>query len=54
MEEEKNIFSQELITAFEISKKIAKNNSNQVYTASHLLKAMLNRDFSLLKQLESM
>jgi len=54
MEEEKNIFSQELITAFEIAKKIAKNNSNQVYTASHLLKAMLNRDFSLLKQLESM
>jgi ATP-dependent Clp protease ATP-binding subunit ClpB len=54
MEEEKNIFSQELINAFEIAKKIAKNNSNQFYAASHLLKALLNRDFSLLKQLESM
>ncbi len=54
MEEEKNIFSQELIDAFEIAKKIAKNNSNQFYAASHLLKALLNRDFSLLKKLESM
>jgi ATP-dependent Clp protease ATP-binding subunit ClpB len=54
MEEEKNIFSQELESAFEIAKKIAKNNSNQLYGASHLLKALLNRDLSLLKQLESM
>lgn len=52
MEEEKNIFSRELIDAFEIAKKIAKNNSNPFYAASHLLKAVLNRDFSLLKQLE--
>jgi ATP-dependent Clp protease ATP-binding subunit ClpB len=54
MEEEKNIFSKELIDALEIAKKIAKNNSNPFYAASHLLKAVLNRDFSLLKQLEIM
>jgi ATP-dependent Clp protease ATP-binding subunit ClpB len=54
MEEEKNIFSRELIDALEIAKKIAKNNSNPFYAASHLLKAVLNRDFSLLKQLEIM
>lgn len=54
MEEEKNIFSRELIDAFEIAKKIAKNNSNPFYAGSHLLKAILNRDFSLLKQLETM
>ncbi|PZX93692.1 ATP-dependent Clp protease ATP-binding subunit [Flavobacterium aquariorum] len=52
MEEGKNIFSRELIDAFEIAKKIAKNNSNPFYAGSHLLKAILNRDFSLLKQLE--
>ncbi|WJS92797.1 ATP-dependent Clp protease ATP-binding subunit [Flavobacterium johnsoniae] len=51
---EENIFSTELLTAFEIAKKIAKNNSNKYYTASHLLKAILNRDLSLLKLLESM
>jgi ATP-dependent Clp protease ATP-binding subunit ClpB len=54
MEEEKNIFSVELISAFEIAKKIAKNNLNKYYSASHLLKAILNRDLSLLKRLESM
>lgn len=54
MEQEQNIFSAELLTAFEIAKKIAKNNSNQFYSASHLLKAILNRDLSLLKQLETM
>jgi ATP-dependent Clp protease ATP-binding subunit ClpB len=54
MEEEQNVFSAELLTAFEIAKKIAKNNSNQFYSASHLLKAILNRDLSLLKKLEVM
>ncbi|OXB10953.1 type VI secretion system ATPase ClpV [Flavobacterium plurextorum] len=54
MEEEKNIFSTELISAFEIAKKIAKNNVNKYYSASHLLKAILNRDLSLLKRLEIM
>ncbi len=51
--EEKNIFSKELLSAFEIAKKIAKNNSNKFYSASHLLKAILNRDLSLLKRLEA-
>jgi ATP-dependent Clp protease ATP-binding subunit ClpB len=54
MEEEKNIFSAELLSALEIAKKIAKNNSNKYYSASHLLKAILNRDLSLLKRLEAM
>jgi ATP-dependent Clp protease ATP-binding subunit ClpB len=54
MEEEKNIFSVELLSAFEIARKIAKTNSNKYYSAAHLLKAILNRDLSLLKQLETM
>jgi ATP-dependent Clp protease ATP-binding subunit ClpB len=54
MEEEKNIFSVELLSAFEIARKIAKENSNKYYSAAHLLKAILNRDLSLLKQLEAM
>ncbi len=54
MEHKQNIFSTELLTAFEIAKKIAKNNSNKFYSASHLLKAILNRDLSLLKRLETM
>ncbi|WP_427872871.1 AAA family ATPase [Flavobacterium sp. MMS24-S5] len=54
MEEEKNIFSTELLSALEIAKKIAKTNSNKYYSAAHLLKAILNRDLSLLKRLEAM
>ena len=54
MEEEKNVFSAELLSALEIAKKIAKTNSNKFYSASHLLKAILNRDLSLLKRLEAM
>ncbi|MET3027793.1 ATP-dependent Clp protease ATP-binding subunit [Flavobacterium sp. UW10123] len=54
MEEEKNVFSTELLSALEIAKKIAKTNSNKYYSASHLLKAILNRDLSLLKRLETM
>lgn len=54
MKEEKNIFSTELLAALEIAKKIAKNNLNKYYSASHLLKAILNRDLSLLKRLETM
>jgi ATP-dependent Clp protease ATP-binding subunit ClpB len=54
MEEEKNVFSIELLSALEIAKKIAKSNSNKYYSASHLLKAILNRDLSLLKRLETM
>lgn len=54
MEEEKNVFSIELLNALEIAKKIAKTNLNKFYSASHLLKAILNRDLSLLKRLEAM
>ncbi|MEP6802950.1 MAG: ATP-dependent Clp protease ATP-binding subunit [Flavobacterium sp.] len=54
MEEEKNVFSIELLSALEIAKKIAKANLNKYYSASHLLKAVLNRDLSLLKRLEAM
>ncbi|MDN3672778.1 ATP-dependent Clp protease ATP-binding subunit [Flavobacterium branchiarum] len=54
MEEEKNIFSTELLKALEIAKKIAKTNSNKYYSSSHLLKAILNRDLGLLKCLEAM
>jgi ATP-dependent Clp protease ATP-binding subunit ClpB len=54
MKEEKNIFSIEVLSALEIAKKIAKSNSNKYYSASHLLKAILNRDLSLLKRLEAM
>ncbi|MEZ0128563.1 hypothetical protein AB9T88_01610 [Flavobacterium sp. LBUM151] len=54
MEEEKNVFSIELLSALEIAKKIAKTNLNKYYSASHLLKAILNRDLSLLKRLETM
>jgi ATP-dependent Clp protease ATP-binding subunit ClpB len=54
MDINKNVYSQELIRAFEIAKRIAKDNSNKYFTAAHLLKAILNRDLSLLKQLENM
>ena len=54
MEAEKNIFSAELVTALEIAKKIAKANLNKYYSSSHLLKAILSRDLSLLKRLEKM
>lgn len=54
MEEEKNVFSTELLSALEIAKKIAKANLNKYYSAPHLLKAILTRDLSLLKRLENM
>jgi ATP-dependent Clp protease ATP-binding subunit ClpA len=50
----KQVLNQEVISAFEIAKKIAKGNFNKYYTASHLLKAILNRDLTLLKELEKM
>ncbi|HEY5750133.1 MAG TPA: ATP-dependent Clp protease ATP-binding subunit [Chryseolinea sp.] len=41
-----------VLKAFEIAERIAKENANSVYGPAHLLKAILNRDFPLLKQLE--
>jgi len=47
-------YTQELQKAIEIAQLIAKENSNKFYSSPHFLKAILNRDLSLLKQLESM
>lgn len=47
-------FSEELQSALEIAGKIAQESKHAEYTPAHLLKAMMHRDFSLLKELESM
>ncbi len=46
-------FSEELTTALEYAKNFAANNRHDTYSTAHLLKAILNRNFSLLKQLEA-
>lgn len=48
------IFHEELQSALEIAKRIASETKQNEYSASHLLKAILHRDFTLLKELESM
>ncbi len=48
------IFHEELQSALEIAKRIAHEAKQNHYTAAHLLKAILHRDLSLLKELESM
>lgn len=48
------VFHKELTDALEIAKKIAHEFRHPEYAASHLLKAILNRDLSLLKLLEAM
>ncbi|MEN7551931.1 ATP-dependent Clp protease ATP-binding subunit [Rapidithrix thailandica] len=50
----KNPFSSELNHALELAKKIAEEHRQIEYGAAHLLKAGLHRDFSLLKEIESM
>jgi ATP-dependent Clp protease ATP-binding subunit ClpA len=51
----KNVtFHEELYTALEIAKRYAIESRNAEYGASHLLKAILHRDLSLLKELETM
>lgn len=47
------ILHSELIQALEIAKKIAEQFQHVEYSAAHLLKAILNRDLSLLKELEN-
>lgn len=42
----------EIIKALNIARKIAKENMNPFYNGAHLLKAILNRELSLLKDLE--
>lgn len=49
-----NTYNQEVTKALNIAQKIGRENLNAYYSGSHLLKAMLNRDLSLLKQLESL
>jgi ATP-dependent Clp protease ATP-binding subunit ClpB len=46
-------YSAEVTKALNIAQKIGRENLNAHYTGAHLLKAMLNRDLSLLKQLEA-
>ncbi|GAA4770657.1 MULTISPECIES: ATP-dependent Clp protease ATP-binding subunit [Flavobacterium] len=48
------IFNEELQSALEIAKRIAHEAKQNHYTAAHLLKAILHRDLTLLKELESM
>jgi len=48
------LFHDELYTALEIAKRFANENNNAEYSAAHLLKAILHRDLSLLKKLESL
>ncbi len=48
------VFHEELYMALEIAKKYALESRNFEYGAPHLLKAILHRDLSLLKELEAM
>lgn len=48
------VFHEELYMALEIAKKYAIESHNIEYGAPHLLKAILHRDLSLLKELEAM
>ncbi|MCW3162382.1 AAA family ATPase [Chryseobacterium oryctis] len=54
MNQQEIIYNQEVTKALEIAQKIGRENLNSTFTGAHLLKAMLNRDLSLLKQLESL
>ena len=48
------IFNEEVYSALDFAKKYAAENHNAEYGAAHLLKAILHRDLSLLKELETM
>lgn len=54
MNQEEITYSQEVTKALNIAQKIGRENLNAQYTGAHLLKAMLNRDLSLLKHLENL
>lgn len=45
-------YDPEVYKALEVAGKIAKDNSNRHYSGAHLLKALLNKDLSLLKALQ--
>ena len=46
-------YTQEVQKALQIAQKIGKEHIHAHYSGAHLLKAMLNRDLSLLKSLEA-
>lgn len=48
------VFNEELLSALEIAKRIAQEAKQNHYSAAHLLKAILHRELTLLKELESM
>lgn len=52
--QESILFHDELYTALETAKRFANENNNAEYGSAHLLKAILHRDLSLLKKLESL
>lgn len=54
METFKSSYNSEVQKALEIAQKIGRENMNAQYTGAHLLKAILNRDLSLLKNLEKL
>ena len=54
MNQEEITYSQEVTKAHHIAQKIGRENLNANYSGAHLLKAMLNRDLSLLKHLENL
>ncbi|MPT31388.1 MAG: ATP-dependent Clp protease ATP-binding subunit, partial [Chryseobacterium sp.] len=53
MNQEEITYSQEVTKALNIAQKIGRENLNATFTGAHLIKAMLNRDLSLLKHLEN-
>lgn len=53
MNQQEIIYNQEVTKALEIAQKLGRQNLNATFTGAHLLKAILNRDLSLLKQLEN-
>ena len=54
METFKSSYNSEVQKALEVAQKIGRENMNAQYTGAHLLKAILNRDLSLLKSLEKL
>jgi len=54
MNNEELTYSQEVTKALNIAQKIGRENLNAYFTGAHLIKAMLNRDLSLLKHLENL
>lgn len=54
MSQDEITYNQEVNKALNIAQKIGRENLNKYFSGAHLLKAMLNRDLSLLKKLENL